>query len=103
MTEEKRQHLFGDSRTILRRTYEGRVHEYEPVEPMPPNALTNSDGTPYQAGYDEAMKEAKLRELVFHAIGEASMCWEKIPQGKFDDARAKAIGEDLINKIKSLT
>lgn len=24
-----------------------------PVEPMFPNTLTNADGTPYQAGYDE--------------------------------------------------
>lgn len=70
--------------------------------PMPPNTLTNADGTPYQAGYDEDLKEAQLRELVFQAIGEASMCWSKLPQGKFDDARAKAIGERLLADIKDL-
>lgn len=29
--------------------------------PLPPNTLTNADGTPYSAGYDESIEDAALR------------------------------------------
>lgn len=38
---------------LHRRTWTGPVHKFKPVAPMPSNTLTNADGTPYQAGYDE--------------------------------------------------
>jgi hypothetical protein len=47
--------------------------------------------------------EGDLREQVFLAIGEASMCWSEIPQGVFDDQHAKEIGEKLIRVIENRT
>lgn len=41
----------------------------------------------------------KLRELVFMAIGEASMCWSEVPSGIFESTRAKKIGDKLIEGI----
>jgi len=41
------------------------------------------------------MSDAKFRELVGIAIGEASMCWSEIPSGVFDSARAK----ELVDRI----
>jgi len=43
----------------------------------------------------------ELREAVFMAIGEASMCWNEPPLGIFDSARAEKIGRDLMDKILS--
>lgn len=37
------------------------------------------------------MSDAKFRELVGIAIGEASMCWSEMPSGVFDSTRAKEI------------
>lgn len=47
--------------------------------------------------YDEA--PLRLQEQVFLAIGRASMCWDRTPPGVFDDLKAKAIGEQLIQDI----
>lgn len=73
---------------------------------LPPNTLTNADGTPYSAGHDEAMRESmrdeKLEELVHTALGEVSMCWSEQPKGVFQDEKAKRIGEELIKAIKAL-
>ena len=41
----------------------------------------------------------KLRELVFMAIGEASMCWSEVPSGIFESTRAKKIGDKLMEGI----
>ena len=41
----------------------------------------------------------KLRELVFMAIGEASMCWSEVPSGVFESTRAKKIGDKLMEGI----
>ena len=49
-----------------------------------------------------AMSEARLRELVFLAIGRAGMCWSEIPPGTFDDAKAQQIGEELLKAIQML-
>lgn len=49
-----------------------------------------------------AMSQARLRELIFLAIGRAGMCWSEIPSGTFDDAKAQQIGEELLNAIHDL-
>lgn len=41
-----------------------------------------------------------LEEIIFQALGEASMCWDESPKGVFDSQRAKQIGEDLLQAIK---
>ncbi len=41
-----------------------------------------------------------INEIIFQAIGEASMCWDPIPIGVFDSSKAKEIGDKLISKIK---
>jgi hypothetical protein len=42
------------------------------------------------------MNEREIREKVFQALGQASVCWDIIPVGVFDADKAKQIGEDLI-------
>jgi len=42
---------------------------------------------------------ASLREAVFQALGEASMCWSQRPKGIFNSTRATEIGEELLLKI----
>ena len=39
----------------------------------------------------------EIREKVFQALGQASMCWDMTPVGVFDSDRAKRIGEELIS------
>ena len=40
-------------------------------------------------------------EIVFKAIGAASMCWSKIDKvGVFDSTKAKAIAEELIKDLR---
>lgn len=41
------------------------------------------------------MSDAKFRELVGIAIGEASMCWSEIPSGVFNSTKAK----ELVDRI----
>lgn len=86
---------------VSRRVWHEPAYPFKPVK-LPPNTLTNADGTPYAAGYDEAAKEAKLEELVHTAMGEVSMCWSERPKGVFQDEKAKKIGEELIKAIKEL-
>lgn len=49
---------------LHRRAYTGVVGKYKLVEPMPPSTLTNTDGTPYQAGYDLPPAQQKLQEAL---------------------------------------
>lgn len=42
-----------------------------------------------------------LRSAVFQALGAASMCWEKTPQGIFKSDEALAIGEALLAEIEA--
>lgn len=44
------------------------------------------------------MKE--LTEVVFTALGEASMCWSETPKGIFESTRAKEIGDRVMNSIQ---
>ena len=43
----------------------------------------------------------EIREKVFTAIGEASMCWEPIPTGVFDSTAAQKVGERLVADLAS--
>lgn len=40
-----------------------------------------------------------LEEIVFTALGEASMCWNPRPTGVFDSTGAKEIGDKLVKNI----
>ena len=45
---------------------------------------------------------SKIREKVFQAIGEASMCWSPLPETEiFDSEKAKQIAENLLEEIES--
>lgn len=41
-----------------------------------------------------------LKDAVFQALGEASMCWSDIPAGVFDSIHAAAIGDRLMATIE---
>jgi hypothetical protein len=41
----------------------------------------------------------KIREQVFMAVGEASMCWSETPSGVFDSTRASQIAERILNMM----
>ena len=43
----------------------------------------------------------RLRERVFMALREASMCWSETPRGTFDDVHASRIGEMLMSAIEA--
>ena len=38
----------------------------------------------------------ELREMLFQALGEASMCWSEYPKGVFKSERCKEISEEVI-------
>lgn len=43
-----------------------------------------------------------LNELVFQALGAASTCWETLNgAGVFDSTRAKAIGDELVARLRA--
>jgi hypothetical protein len=44
-------------------------------------------------------KEDKIRALVLQAMGEVSMCWTGTPQGEFDNDKAIAIADKLMQAI----
>lgn len=46
--------------------------------------------------------ENKLEELIYTAVGEASMCWFETPKGQFDEALANDVSKRLIENIKKL-
>lgn len=126
MPEEKRPHLFGDPyRAVPRLASEVYPFKENPSQkqfpirkmaeeamntstaqlththnvPLPPNTLTNADGTPYSAGYDDALKEAALRKAVGAAIG---ICWADCSSGVLNNARATEICDALLKKIKEI-
>jgi hypothetical protein len=39
-------------------------------------------------------------ELVFQALGQASMCWDPPPDGAFDSTKAIDVGHRLIADLK---
>lgn len=44
----------------------------------------------------------KEQQLIFQALGEASMCWSETPKGVFDSTRAKEIGEKLCKNLEEI-
>jgi hypothetical protein len=42
------------------------------------------------------MEMQRIKELIYTAIGEASMCWSEAPEGVFDSENAARIGDELI-------
>ena len=40
-------------------------------------------------------------ELIFQALGAASMCWSGTPSGIFDSTRCKQIGDELIAALEN--
>ncbi len=44
----------------------------------------------------------RLRELVFQAFGQVSMCWEPIPGGLFQSEMAVQVGDDLCANLEML-
>jgi tRNA(Ile2) C34 agmatinyltransferase TiaS len=41
-------------------------------------------------------------ELIFQALGAASMCWTGTPSGTFDSTRCKQIGDELIAALEKM-
>jgi hypothetical protein len=49
---------------------------------------------------DYGFQTLTLEEAVYQALGAASVCWENVDEaGVFDDVQAKAIGEQLMDRI----
>lgn len=44
--------------------------------------------------------EDKLKEIVYTAVGEASMCWFETPKGEFDEKLANNVAERLLKNIE---
>lgn len=45
-------------------------------------------------------KDATPQSLIFEALGAASVCWESMAgTGLFNEARARAIGEELVERL----
>jgi hypothetical protein len=44
-------------------------------------------------------KNPELVSMIFHALGQASMCWSETPKGIFDSTKAQEIGDNLVNEI----
>lgn len=44
--------------------------------------------------------QEKIQELVFQALGEASVCsWSEPPKGEFNSTDVKRIGDELVASI----
>jgi len=43
-----------------------------------------------------------LKGKVFQALGAASVCWDKFPEGIFDSTRCKEVGDNLWLEIERL-
>lgn len=41
-----------------------------------------------------------LRDAIFQALGQVSMCWSERPRGVFQDEQATEIGERLLEAIQ---
>jgi hypothetical protein len=42
-----------------------------------------------------------LEEVVFQALGHASMCWTPRPEGVFDDEEASKVGNELLRTLRA--
>lgn len=43
-----------------------------------------------------------IEELIFQALGAASVCWDSVPSGVFDSTHAKEIGDEVVARIKQM-
>lgn len=43
----------------------------------------------------------KTSELIFTALGEASMCWSETPKGVFESNKAEEIGKSLLIELRN--
>lgn len=43
-----------------------------------------------------------FKEFVGESIGEASMCWESVPNGVFDSSRASRIADDIVKRYDEM-
>lgn len=41
-----------------------------------------------------------IQELVFDALGQASMAWSEVPSGVFDSEKCSALGEQIIAAVR---
>jgi len=46
-----------------------------------------------------ASQDLKIREVIFVSLGEASVCWDRTPQGVFDTELATIVGNQLHSDI----
>lgn len=44
----------------------------------------------------------KAKELIYIALGNASVAWKELLNGEFDSSKAKEIGDELIIKLEEL-
>lgn len=44
--------------------------------------------------------EDKLKEIIYTAIGEASMCWFETPKGQFDEKLANDVAQRLLKNVE---
>ena len=42
-----------------------------------------------------------LEEVVYQAIGHASMCWTPRPEGVFDSEEASRVGAELVTTLRA--
>ena len=56
----------------------------------------------YIVGIDPYQEVKTLKNKVFEALGEVSMCWSETPKGIFDSTNAERIGNELMKEIEDL-
>jgi hypothetical protein len=53
--------------------------------------------------YDPTSSMTELEQMVYQALGLASMCWDPKPAGFFDSRRTADVGEELLGEIRRIT
>lgn len=46
--------------------------------------------------------DREIEEIIYMAMGAASVCWNPRPTGEFDSQAATEIGKEAIDKIRNL-
>jgi hypothetical protein len=49
---------------------------------------------------NEDEEQLTLRNVVFQALGAASVCWSEVPSGIFESTRAQEVGHALLAWIE---
>lgn len=68
-------------------------------EPTEPTKLAHEAITTESFEFVPRDKPLQMAEMVFQALGAASMCWSEPPSGIFDRSRAREIGLKLLEEI----